>query len=235
MSSIIRIREDCTPEVAPAWDIIYNEMKKQNLQNLKTNEKRLRRGEETRHDAIEFAIIRALASLQNTPDFGKLISKTNDYEQTLAHFAVLFGYTDLLGRLAGWNIDLTIADFNGSTALHYAYKKGDRVCINILLENGASETVLDALGRAPPHLIPEGFASLNNHDADMTSDGQDKLEQKLDTASRFQSTDSWDRASCSGTESGGELGIPLNDTKIPLPRSSVLIPRSNSWEYIFRR
>ena len=187
MPVIIRIQEDCTPEVAAALDILHKEMKKR---NLKRNGKRPLRAEETRHDEIETAIIQALAPLQNTLDFGELISKTNDYKQTLAHFAVLFGYTNLLRRLVGWNIDLTIADFNGSTALHCAYKKADRVCVDLLLENGASETVLDALGRAPSHLMPEGFALLNDQDTDMTSDGQPRLEQKRDAPSLFQSTDS---------------------------------------------
>ena len=161
LSSIIRIREDCTPEVVPTWDIFYNEMKKL---DSKTNEKRPLHGEETRHDEIEIAVIQSLAPLQNTPDFGQLISKTNDYKQTLAHFAVVFGYINLLNRLVEWNIDLTIADVNGFTALHCAYKKGDRVCVDLLLENGASDAVLDVLGRAPSQLMPGGFASLNDHD-----------------------------------------------------------------------
>ena len=67
--------------------------------NWKRNEKRRLRGEESRHDEIETAIIQALAPLQSTLDFGERISKTNDYKQTLAHFAVLFGYTNLLKRL----------------------------------------------------------------------------------------------------------------------------------------
>ena len=163
--------------------------------NRKKNEKRPLRGEETQHDEIETAIIQALAPLQNTLDFGGLISKTNNHKQTLAHVAVLFGYTNLLRRLIEWNIDLTIADFNGFTALHCAYKKGDRVCVDLLLENGASETVLDALGRAPPHLMPEGFASLSDKDTDSTSDDQPKLEQTRDAPSLFQNTDSGHRVS----------------------------------------
>ena len=197
MPVIIRIQEDCTPEVATALDTLHKEMKKR---NLKRNEKRPLREEETRHDEIETALIQALAPLQNTLDFGKLISKTNDYKQTLAHFAVLFGYTNLLRRLVGWNIDLTIADFNGFTALHCAYKKGDRVCVDLLLEKGASETVLDALGRAPSHLMPEGFASLNDNDTDMTSNDQSKLEQNHDAPSLFQNADSGHGVSDPGDE-----------------------------------
>ena len=164
----------------------------------KGNEKRPLRGEESRHDEIETAIIRALAPLQSTLDFGERISKTNDYKQTLAHFAILSGYTNLLRQLVEWNIDLTIADLNGFTALHCAYEKGDRVCVDLLLENGASETVLDALGRAPPHLMSEGFASLNDNDTDTNSDDQPKLEQKRDTPSLFQNADSGHRVSDPG-------------------------------------
>ena len=196
---IIHIQEDCTPKVASALDILHNEIKKH---NLKRDETRPLRGDSTRHDEMESAIIQALAPLQNTPDFGELISKTNEYKQSLAHFAVLFGYTDLLKRLVGWNMDLTIADANGFTALHSAYKMGDRVCVDLLLEKGASEIVLDALGRAPSHLMPEGFASLYDHDTDMTSDGQPEpeLEQTLDTPSLFQSTDYKHVVSDSGDE-----------------------------------
>ena len=194
---IIRIQEDCTPEVAAALDILHKEMKKR---NLKTKGKRPLRGGETQHDEIETAIIQALAPHQNTPDFGTLISKTNDYKQTLAHFAVLFGYANLLKRLVGWNIDFTIADVNGFTALHCAYKKGDRVCVDLLLEKGASETVLDALGRAPSHLMPKGFALLNDHNANVTSDGHPESELTLDTPSLVQSTDSRHVVSDSGDE-----------------------------------
>ena len=186
-----------TPEVGTALDILHKEVKRR---NLRRNEKQPLRGEDTRQDEIETAIIQALAPLQNTLDFGERLSKTNEYKQTLAHFAILFGYTNLLRRLVGWNIDLTIADFNGFTALHCAYQKGDRVCIDLLLEKGASETVLDALGRAPSHLMPEGFAELSDHDTDMTSNDQSKLEQKHDAPSLFQSADSGHGVSDPGDE-----------------------------------
>ena len=54
------------------------------------------RGGEACHDEIETAIIHALASLQDIQDSRRVISKTNDYKQTLAHFAVHFGYINLL-------------------------------------------------------------------------------------------------------------------------------------------
>ena len=185
MPIIIRIQEDCTPEVAAALDVLHKEVKNRNLTR---NGKRPLRGGEASHEGIENAIIQALAPLHNTLNFEEVISKTNDYKQTLAHFAVFFGYTSLLRRLMGWNIDLTIADVNGFTALHCAYKTGDRACVDLLLENGASETVLDALGRAPFHLMPKGFAELSDHDPDTVSDDQLGLEPKGDAPRKPAST-----------------------------------------------
>ena len=205
LSIIIRIQEDCTPEVAAALDTLQKEMRNP---SLKKNGKPPPRGGEAGHDEIETAIIQALAPLQDTLNFEEVISKTNDYKQTLAHFAVFFGYTNLLRRLVEWNIDLTIADVNGFTALHCAYKEGDKACVDLLLENGASETVLDALGRAPSHLMPEGFASLSDYDADTASDDQPELEQKPDEPSLLQSTDAGDGILDPGDEkSMNETGL----------------------------
>ena len=160
LSTVLHIREGCTPEIVHGQDSICNEMKKGDLE---PDERRSLCEEDIQHGETEFAIYRTLAPLQNTPRFGEYISKTSIYKQTLAHFAVHFGYTTLLKWLVRWNIDLTIADVNGFTALHCAYKMGNRVCVDLLLENGASDTVLDVLGRAPSQLMPEGFASLNDH------------------------------------------------------------------------
>jgi ankyrin repeat protein len=188
----VRILKDCTPEVASALGIIFKDIEKRKLENGKQPQ----RGE-IGDSEIETVIIQALAPFQNTPGFEGFISKTNDYNQTLAHCAILFGYTNLLRRLVGWNIDLSIADVNGFTALHCAHKKGDRPCIDLLLEHGASETVLDALGRAPSHLMP--FDPLNDYDTDMTSDNQ-VLEQWLDAVSLCQITDYGHGVSDSGEE-----------------------------------
>ena len=217
---IIRIQEDCTPEVAAALDVLRKEMKNRNL--TRNGKRPMRRGEAS-HDEIETAIIQALAPLQDTPHFEEVISKTNDYQQTLAHFAVFFGYTNLLRRLMGWNIDLSIADVNGFTALHSAYKTGDRACVDLLLEKGASETVLDALGRAPSHLMPEGFA-LSDHNVDTASDDQPELEQKRDTPSLFQSTDSGHGVSDEGDEKSMNKAVSVD----PMHQSQSSSAASNS-------
>ena len=193
---IIRIQEDCTPEVAAALDVLQKNL----TRDSKRNGKRPMREGGARDNEIETAIIQALEPLQDTLDFDELISKTNDYNQTLAHFAVLFGYINLLKVLVGWNIDLTIADVNGLTALHCAYMKGDRACVELLLEKGVSEAVLDALGRAPSHLMPENFNSLNGHDTNISSGDQPNLGQQPDALSPFQCTDSGHEASNSDKE-----------------------------------
>ena len=218
---MIRIQEDCTPEVAAALDVLHKEMKNR---NLKRNGGRPPCGGEARHDEIETAIIQALVPLQNTQGFGEVISKTNDHKQTLAHFAVHFGYTTLLRQLVEWNIDLSVADVNGFTALHCAYKKGDRVCVDLLLEKGASETVVDALGRAPSQLMPEAIASLDDHDTETASDDQLELGQRRDVLSLLHSTDSWDGAS----DSGGERSMEKAVLADPLHQSQSSSAASNS-------
>jgi hypothetical protein len=218
MPIMIRIHKHCTPEVADALDRLHKEMKKPTL-------KRPLCGGAVRHeDEIETAIIQALAPLQYTQDFEEVISNTNAYKQTLAHFAVQFGYADLLRRLVGWNIDLSIADVNGFTALHFAYKKGDRACVDLLLENGASETVLDALGRAPSHLMPEDFALLSDHDSDTASDDQLEMEREPDAPSLFQSTDSWH----GGPDSGDEKPINKAGSADLIHQSRASSAASNS-------
>ena len=102
-------------------------------------------------------MIQALESLQHTANFDGLVSIRNDFNQTLAHFAVMFVYPKLLRRSVEWEKNLTIADVNGLTALHCAYRGGEKAAIELLLNAGAPESVLDALGRTPAHLMPNEF------------------------------------------------------------------------------
>jgi len=122
-----------------------------------------------RDDPIEIGLIEALSCLQARPNFHEIVSTANDYHQTLAHLAILYDYPSLLGRLAEWHIDLTIADVNGLTALHCAYMKGDLDSVRILRRGGASETVTDNLGRTPSDLQPEGFGSAIDFDAEVAA------------------------------------------------------------------
>ena len=108
-----------------------------------------------RNVPIETGLIEALRRLQGQPNFREMISTTNDWGQTLAHLSIFYGYASLLDSLVDWCINLTIADVNGFTALHYAYMKGDLDSIRILRRGGASETVVDKLGRTPLDMQPE--------------------------------------------------------------------------------
>ena len=114
---------------------------------------------------IETGLLEALRHLQLRNNFGEIISTTNDWGQTLAHLSIFYGYASLLSSLVDWRINLTIADVNGFTALHYAYMKGDLDGIRILRRGGASETVVDKLGRTPLEMQPEGFGSSVDNDA----------------------------------------------------------------------
>ena len=108
-------------------------------------------------DLVETSLIEALSSLQEESNFQELLSTTNDYNQTLAHLSILYGYRSLLSRLVDWHINDTIADVNGLTALHCAYMKGDLNSVQILQRGGASGSIMDILGRIPSDLEPETF------------------------------------------------------------------------------
>ena len=201
LTVVIRIQEGCTPQVATALDVLHKRIKKRNRPR---NVKQPQRGG-ARDGDIEAAIIQALAPFHITVEFKGLISQTNDYNQTLAHFAVLFGYTNLLRRLVEWKINIGISDVNGLTPLHCAYKKGDRASVELLLENGAPVTVLDALGRAPSHLMPKGFDAADDHDIEMSSYGKPGSEEPPDAISLPQNT-SDHRHEVSGLDEGRPVG-----------------------------
>jgi len=105
---------------------------------------------------VESALLNALLSLREKPNFDDIVSTTNDSSQTLAHLSVLYGYKSLLERLVEWRINLTVADISGLTALHCAYLKEDRESIRMLLSGGAPSSTEDKLGRRPRDMLPEG-------------------------------------------------------------------------------
>ena len=118
---------------------------------------RKNQGTVRRKVSIETGLIEALCRLQGQPHFREIISTTNDWGQTLAHVSIFYGYPLLLSSLVDWRINLAIADVNGFTALHYAYMKEDLDSVRILRRGGASEVVMDKLGRTPLDLRPEGL------------------------------------------------------------------------------
>ncbi len=155
VSTLVRILEVPNPQQAAVLEILMKEATSSSQEGGDRGQSDQRGG--MSDSDIERAIIVALEPLQTLAIFDELVSMTNDYNQTLAHFAGLSGYSKLLRRLIEWNIDLTVADVNGLTPLHCAYKGGCRVCVELLLSAGASGTVLDAIGRTPAGLIPDSF------------------------------------------------------------------------------
>ena len=117
-----------------------------------------------RYAPIEAGLLEAFRHVQVQPNFREMISTTNDQGQTLAHLSILYGYPSLLSSLVDWRINLTIADVNGLTALHYAYMQGDLDSVRTLRSGGASELVMDSLGRTPLDMQPEGFGSSIDND-----------------------------------------------------------------------
>ena len=119
---------------------------------------------------MERPFIEFLAAFRENPDFNDLVSISNEYGQTLAHVAVLFGYYSLLSNLLEWGINLSRADSSGCTALHFAYLRDDARSIVILRAAGASEFALDDMGRVPHQL---GFCAeddLSENEADSNDD-----------------------------------------------------------------
>ena len=122
-------------------------------------------GSEMRGGPIETGLVVALTSIQSRPDFPETVSTTNAWGQTLAHLSIIHGYPYLLGHLVDWHINLALADANGLTALHYAYMKSDLEGVRILRRGGASDSVVDKLGRKPSDLQSEEFGLAIDMDA----------------------------------------------------------------------
>ena len=74
-------------------------------------------------------------------DWGKAVSRPNEYGQTLAHLAVALGYTRLLEQLISWKIDLSVRDATGATALHFACRFDRPDCVSLLTRNGANQQI----------------------------------------------------------------------------------------------
>lgn len=123
------------------------------------------RGSNPQEGPIELGLVAALTCLKSQSNFLEIVSTTNDWGQTLAHLSILYGYPILLSHLVDWHINLTVADANGLTALHYAYMKSDLESVRILRRGGAFENVVDKLGRRPSDLQSGEFGSATDIDA----------------------------------------------------------------------
>jgi len=147
ITTLLRMEEKGRPEYTPSLRAVLIMLRGDHAPRDSNN---------SQAGQVEPAVVDALLSLSEKPNFDDIVSTSNDSSQTLAHLSVLYGYISLLERLVEWRIDLTVADISGLTALHCAYLKEDRKSIRILLSGGASSSIEDKLGRRPRDLLPEG-------------------------------------------------------------------------------
>ena len=101
------------------------------------------------HSQFEQTAIHLLRSYSTYDDWKKAVSYPNEYGQTLAHLAVTLGYTRLLEQLISWEIDLSVRDSTGATALHFAYLYDHPNCVPLLTQNGTDHPIRDGPGRKP--------------------------------------------------------------------------------------
>lgn len=99
------------------------------------------------HGQIEEIAIQILTSYSTYDDWKKDVSCPNEYGQTLAHLAVTLGYIRLLEQLISWEIDLSVGDLTGATALHFAYLYEHPECVSLLTRSGANQQIRGELGR----------------------------------------------------------------------------------------
>ena len=101
------------------------------------------------HGQFEEIAIQMLSSYSMCYDLKKDMSCPNGYGQTLAHLAVTLGYIRLLEQLISWEIDLSVRDTTGATALHFAYLYDQPKCVSLLTRSGANQQIRGELGREP--------------------------------------------------------------------------------------
>src|SRR5258706_8182078 len=140
---LLRMEEKGRPELAPTLRAVVTLLQRDQAPP----------GTENSQDKqIESSVVEVLLLLRGQTNFDDIVSSTNDSNQTLAHLSVLFGYISLLRHLVEWEIDLTVPDISGLTALHCAYLKDDQESVVVLLRGGAfySEKKLVRVSRDLP-------------------------------------------------------------------------------------
>ena len=98
---------------------------------------------------FEEIAIQILSFYSTQINWRKMVSLPNDNGRTLAHLAVTLGYNRLLERLISWEIDLSVGDSTGATALYFAYLYDRSDCVTLILRNGVSHQVCDTPDRRP--------------------------------------------------------------------------------------
>jgi len=126
------------------------------------------------YSQFEEIAIQILRPYSTYHDRRKAVSRPNEYGQTLAHLAVTLGYTRLLEQLISWEIDLSVRDATGATALHLAYLYDYPDCASLITRHGADQRICDEPGR-------KSYAMTWPDDSDASSYGV--LEESSEIAS----------------------------------------------------
>ena len=122
-------------------------------------------------DQFEEIAIQILSPYSTCYDWKKEVSCPNGYGQTLAHLAATLGYIHLLEQLISWEIDLSVRDTTGATALHFAYLYGHPECVSLLNRSGANQQIRGELGRKSFAMTyPNGSGASLNGTLDDLSD-----------------------------------------------------------------
>jgi len=123
------------------------------------------------HRQFEEIAIQILSPYSTYHDWKRAVSCPNEYGQTLAHLAVTLGYTHLLEQLIRWEIDLSVRDATGATALHFAYLYDHPDCVALLTRNGANQQICDEPSRRRFAITwPDDNVTSSNEVLDKSSD-----------------------------------------------------------------
>lgn len=127
------------------------------------------------HGQFEEIAIQILSSYSTCYGWKNDVSCSNGYGQTLAHLAVTLGYIRLLARLITWEIDLSVRDTTGATALHFAHLYDHPKCISLLTRSGINQQIRGEFGQKPYAMtwLEDSGASLDetlDHPPDFTSE-----------------------------------------------------------------
>ncbi|OAX37411.1 hypothetical protein K503DRAFT_866903 [Rhizopogon vinicolor AM-OR11-026] len=112
---------------------------------------------------FETTIIKFLSLIDVSIDHQSIITTstaflhTTSSGQTLLHLASFLGFAELTKFLIEHDIDLDARDRNGYTALHFAVLSLSKPCLQLLVAAGADLEIVNALGKIPEDIAPEGF------------------------------------------------------------------------------
>ncbi|PCH43418.1 hypothetical protein WOLCODRAFT_90277 [Wolfiporia cocos MD-104 SS10] len=106
---------------------------------------------------LDFLSVLDIAIDRPTLSLASSISHQTASGQTLLHLAVMAKFPALVRFLIAHEIDIDVRDKNGCTALFLAAVVRSTECAKALIEAGAALDIVNALGKTPEDVAPEGF------------------------------------------------------------------------------